>query len=276
MWEKNLTGKDVLIAQMDTGADSTHPTLKNAINDARMISDDGNDSHEEIPYADTSSHGTHTAGIIAGRSDTGGPVVGMAPDANLVCATVINEGETFARLLAGMNFALEANARILNISLGIEGFDGSLQGVMETVRTQQLLPVVAIGNNPLSSYSPGNYATVLSVGASDKDDYVAPFSSSAKRGDQGVGPVLCAPGKNIYSSVPGNKYETKNGSSMAAPHVAGLAALLLNDKPDATIDQIQEALVASCENRAGDEEGRIGAGIPNGLKALKILERITS
>ena len=276
MWEKNLTGSGILIAHMDTGADSTHPVLKNAITSTRMISDDGKESHEEDPYTDTSSHGTHTAGIIAGRSNTGGPIVGMAPDASLVCATVINDGETFARLLGGLEFALEANARVLNISLGIEGFDPSLQGVMKTVRAKQLLPVVAIGNDPLSSYSPGNYDTALSVGASDKGDQVAPFSSSAKAGGPGVGPVLCAPGKDIYSSVPGNRYETDNGSSMAVPHIVGLAALLLSAKPNASIDQIQEALVASCENRTGAEESRIGAGIPNGLKALDILDQIVS
>lgn len=271
LWEKNFTGSGILIAHMDTGADSTHPALKNAITNARMISNDGKESHEEIPYTDTASHGTHTAGVVAGRSDTGGPIVGMAPDASLVCATVINDGETFARLLAGLEFALQANARIVSISLGIKGFDDSLHGIMDTVRAQQLLPVVAIGNDPLSSYSPGNYDNVLSVGASDKDDQVAPFSSSAKAGGPGVGPVLCAPGKDIYSSVPGNKYQTENGSSMSVPHVAGLAALLLSARPDASIDQVQEALVASCENPAGADESRIGAGIPNGLKALKMI-----
>lgn len=273
LWTRRITGSGVLVGHMDTGADSAHPVLRNAITNNRVISDDGNECNRQDPCTDTESHGTHTAGIIAGRNNTGGPIVGMAPDAKLVCATVINEGDTFARLLAGLEFALAANARVLNISLGLEGFDGSLLGVFETLRYQQLLPVVAIGNNPLSSYSPGNYKTSLSVGASDEDNQVAPFSSV---GHPGVGPTLCAPGKHIYSCIPGNSYGVDNGTSMAVPHIVGLAALLLSAKPKSSIDQIQEALVASCRRPEGVRQDMIGAGVPVGLDALRILDQSLS
>lgn len=270
MWDRHITGSGILVGHMDTGADATHPVLENAITSNRVVSDDGKECHREDPCADTESHGTHTAGIIAGRNNTGGPIVGMAPGAKLVCVTVINEGETFARLLAGLEFALAAGARILNMSLGIKGFDGGLLRVFEKLRDQQLLPVVAIGNDPLSSYSPGNYETSLSVGASDEDNQVAPFSSV---GHPGVGPTLCAPGKHIYSSIPGNKYVEDNGTSMAVPHIAGLAALLLSARPKSSIDQIQEALVASCQRPEGAREDMIGAGVPVGLDALEILDQ---
>ena len=272
-WDRRITGSGILVAHMDTGADSTHPVLRNAIINNRVVSDDGRECHKEDPCADTERHGTHTAGIIAGRNDTGGPIVGMAPGANLVCVTVINEGETFARLLTGLEFALAENARVLNMSLGIKGFDGGLVGIFETLRNQHLLPVVAIGNDPLSSYSPGNYKSSLSVGASDEDNQVAPFSSV---GHPGVGPTLCAPGKHIYSSIPGNKYLKDNGTSMAVPHIVGLAALLLSAKPKSSIDQIQEALVASCLRPEGAREDKIGAGVPVGLDALKILDQSVS
>ncbi|WP_371193488.1 S8 family serine peptidase [Glaciecola sp. SC05] len=276
LWKQGLTGKDILVAHMDTGVDTTHPALSDVVISNRMVSIDGQDVSEQAVYSDSSSHGTHTAATIAGRNVAGQPLVGMAPGASLASATVINGGDTFARLLAGLEFALAANARILSISLGISPFDDSLVGIMNTLRTQQLLPIVAIGNDPMSSASPGNYTNVLSVGATDKGDRVAPFSGSAKMSGFGAGPTLCAPGKNILSAVPGGGYKTLNGSSMAVPHVAGLAAMLLEAEPYATSDQIQQAIVESCSNPANISSDRIGAGIPNALKALERLREIYS
>ncbi|WP_395338584.1 S8 family peptidase [Ningiella sp. W23] len=274
LWKQGLTGKDILVAHMDTGVDTTHPALAKVVSHHRMISKDGQEASELEQYVDSSAHGTHTAGIIAGQDVAGEPLVGMAPGAKLASATVINGGDTFARLLAGLEFALEANARIISISLGISPFDDSLMGIMNTLRTQQLLPVVAIGNDPLSSASPGNYSNVLSVGATDSHNRVAPFSGSAKRSGYGVGPTLCAPGSKILSAAAGGGYKAQNGSSMAAPHVAGLAALLLESNPYATSDQIQQAIVASCTNPANVNPDKIGAGIPDGLKALEKLKEM--
>ena len=274
LWKQGLSGEGILVAHMDTGVDTTHPALANVVSRHKVISEDGQEAHEQAVYADSSSHGTHTAATIAGRDIAGEPLVGMAPGAKLASATVINGGDTFARLLAGLEFALEANARVLSISLGISPFDDSLMGIIDTLRTQQLLPIVAIGNDPLSSASPGNYASVLSVGATDLHNRVAPFSGSAKASGFGVGPTLCAPGKKILSAVPGGGYKTYNGSSMAVPHVAGLAALLLEANPFATSDQIQQAIVESCSNPANVHPDKIGAGIPNAVIALDRLRAI--
>lgn len=274
LWKQGLTGKGILVAHMDTGVDTTHPALANVVSNHRVISEDGQQDEQHEVYSDSSAHGTHTAGTIAGRNVAGQPLIGMAPDAKLTCATVINGGDTFFRLLRGLEFALAANARIVSISLGISPFDDSLRGIINTLRTQQLLPIVAIGNDPLSSKSPGNYENVLSVGATNLNDKVAPFSGSAKMGGVGVGPTLCAPGSNILSAAPGGSYRTSNGSSMAVPHVAGLAALLLEAKPYATSDKIQQAIVESCSNPANVHADKIGAGIPNALKALERLKAI--
>jgi subtilisin family serine protease len=274
LWKLGLTGKGIVVAHMDTGVDTTHPALTNVVSSHRVISEDGQEAKEHEVYSDSSKHGTHTAGIIAGRHVVGQPLIGMAPGAKLACATVVNGGDTFARLLMGLEFALAANARVLSISLGISPFDDSLKGIFNTLRTQQLLPIAAIGNKPTSSASPGNYENVFSVGATNLHDTVAPFSGSAKMGGFGVGPTLCAPGTNIYSAAPGGSYNTANGSSMAVPHVAGLAALLLEANPYATSDQIQQAIVESCSNPANVHADKIGAGIPNATRALQRLKAI--
>jgi len=147
--------------------------------------------------------------------------------------------------------------------------------IMKAIGTKRLLPIGAIGNNPGTSSSPDNYAHVLSEGASDRRYKVAPFSGNATKGRFGAGPTICAPGKNILSAKPGGGYTKSNGSSMAAPHVAGLAALLLEANPYATSNQIQQAIVESCTNPANVSPDRIGAGIPNAVKALERLKQIS-
>jgi subtilisin family serine protease len=84
--------------------------------------------------------------------------------------------------------------------------------------------------------------------------------------------VLCAPGVDVVSALPAaEKFGEMSGTSMATPHVAGLAALLFEAKPAATIDEVQDAIVASCQNLAAEPQSRIGAGIPDGLKAIAAL-----
>jgi subtilisin len=275
IWEKGYTGRDILVAHLDTGVDSEHPALKGAISDHIVVSLDGEGTEPQNPYLDSADHGTHTAGVIAGRRDANEPIIGMAPDARLACATVINEGKAVLRVLTGMDWAVGSGARILNMSLGFKGWNGSFEDIMRNLRANNVLPVVAIGNGGTNkSRSPGNYTTALSVGAVDQNDEVAYFSGNPRPGAQGAGPLLCAPGINITSAYSGGGYQEETGTSVATPHIAGLAALLFDAKPKASIDQVQEAIVASCEKGEGVDQSRIGAGIPNGKKVLSILDRI--
>jgi len=274
MWEKGYTGTGIVVAHLDTGADSQHPALQQAIAHKRFFDLDGTSVEVPGEYEDTGDHGTHTAATIAGRDDSDGPIIGMAPGASLACGTVITGGDTVARVLAGMEWALEIGARILNMSLGFRGWNGSFEPIMQTLRAQQLLPIIAIGNEgPQTSRSPGNYGTALSVGASDENDQVWPLSSS-QHGGNTTGPLVCAPGVGVLSAVPGGNFKTQSGTSMATPHVAGLAALLLHARPTASIDQVQLAILESCENPAQVDGDRIGAGIPNSITALNILSSL--
>lgn len=274
LWEKGLKGEGIVVAHLDTGADSQHPALRQAIAHKMVFDLDGTSVDVPGVFQDTGDHGTHTAATIAGLEKSGGPIIGMAPGAKLACGTVITGGDTVARVLAGMEWALEIGARILNMSLGFRGWNGSFEPIMQTLRAQQLLPIIAIGNEgPQTSRSPGNYGTALSVGASDENDQVWPLSSS-QHGGRSTGPLICAPGVGVLSAAPGGNYKKQSGTSMATPHVAGLAALLLHARPSASIDQVQQAILGSCENPADVDNHRIGAGIPNSIAALNILSSL--
>jgi subtilisin len=272
IWKRGFTGRKIVVAHLDSGADSRHAALLNALEKVAAFDANGHGVQPPTPYADLDNHGTHTAGTLAGRHVTGEPIVGMAPDVELVDATIVGGADTVSRALAGMNWALEKGARVMSLSVGFNGYDASFLKVIDQLRALHLLPVVAIGNGgPNSSCSPGNYATVLSVGASNDGDYVAQMSSSPAPGEDAVGPTVCAPGFRILSAKPGGGYRLSSGTSMATPHVAGLAALLFSAKPGATIDEVQQAIVNSCSDPMKQGAERAGAGIPDGVVALEQL-----
>jgi subtilisin family serine protease len=269
IWQRGFTGRHIVVAHLDSGADSQHPALQTAIGKWAEFDSSGKPVDVQGPYADGDDHGTHTAGTLAGRRIDGSPIVGMAPDVELIDARIVGHGDTIVRVLAGMNWALEKGARVLNLSVGFPGWKASFESIIRILRANHLLPVVAIGNDGAErTRSPGNFPTVLSVGATDEHDKVAPFSGSHKPGDPGTGPMVCAPGVKVLSAKPGGGYREADGSSMATPHIAGLAALLFSARPDATIEQVEQAIIGACTRTAGEDPLRIGAGIPDGIAAL--------
>jgi subtilisin family serine protease len=274
IWQRGYTGQHIVVAHLDSGVDSTHPALRDALDKYAVFDVSGQSVAPPDPYAGLDEHGTHTAGTIAARSVANAPVVGMAPDAELIDATVVGGTATdsVSRVLAGLNWSLEKGARVVSLSVGFDGYDESFLKIIDTLRAQHLLPIVAIGNDGKGrSCSPGNYANVLSVGAISDSDYVEGFSGSPAPGSAGSGPKVCAPGFRIKSAKPGGGYRLSSGTSMATPHIAGLAALLLSARPQASIDQVERAIVASCTNPMQESAERIGAGIPDGIAALDAL-----
>jgi subtilisin len=272
LWSAGYTGKGIVVGHLDTGVDATHPALKGAIA-AFAEFDMAGDRVPNARPTDSDSHGTHTAGSIVGRFGKKG-AFGMAPDAQLASAMVIEGGQVIDRILAGMEWLIGEGVRIMSMSLGLRGYTPAFQTVVDALRAANVLPVIAVGNEfANTSRSPGNYANVLSVGAMDTTDKVADFSGSQhfnRPGDQLV-PDLVAPGVAILSCAPGGKYEEMDGSSMATPHVAGLAALLLQAKPEATATQLEEAILGSCSRPAGMPAARANRGVPDAVKAFSIL-----
>jgi subtilisin family serine protease len=222
---------------------------------------------------DTGKHGTHTAATIAGRA-VKGLAMGVAPGAKLASAIVIEFGNVVARVLSGLDWALGQKVKVLSMSLGLQGWLEDFLPIIQILRTEGVLPVIAVGNEgPGTSRSPGNYTEALSVGAADRNLSVAPFSSSqrfARPKDPQV-PDLVGPGVDVISAVPGGKFATMSGTSMATPHIAGLAALLFQANPGATINDVENAILRSCSLVPGMLPDRAGHGFPNAVKAFEAL-----
>ena len=179
LWAQGLKGRGVIVGHLDTGIDGAHPALQNAIAAFAEFDLAG----DQVPGAnpsDSDEHGTHTAGTIVGRSVPKG-AFGVAPEAQVASAMVIEGGQVIDRILAGMDWVIENGARILSMSLGLRGFTPAFQTVVDALRNANVLPVIAVGNEgPTTSRSPGNYTNVLSVGAMDGSDEVADFSGSQR------------------------------------------------------------------------------------------------
>ncbi|MCC6588936.1 MAG: S8 family serine peptidase [Bryobacterales bacterium] len=272
LWAQGLSGKGVRIAHLDSGIDGNHPALGEAITGFAEFNPLGHPTRRKKPI-DTALHGTHTAGIIAGRK-VRNRSIGVAPGALLTGAIVMEGGDLVARLLAGLDWAIAQSAAIVSVSLGIPGYSDDFAAVIQIVREKGILPVFAVGNEgPDTSRSPGNYADVISVGAANKDGGVAPESSS-QRFDRAADPLvpdLVMPGVDILSANVGGNYRMDSGTSMAAPHVAGLAALLWEAKPGATIDEIEAAIYKACTRSPAMPEDRANRGMPDAVKALTCL-----
>lgn len=168
--------------------------------------------------------------------------MGVAPGARILNGVMIpgGNGNVSDFVLALEWTARRSDVQIVNMSAGIRGFtEGLLQVVSEDIRTVGILPVFATGNEGRNkTRSPGNYIDPISVGASNRDDRVASFSSGGTlvtENHQYTVPDLVAPGEGVYSSVIGGGYEAWDGTSMATPVVAGVAALMLEKYPDMTL-----------------------------------------
>lgn len=272
LWAAGYTGRGVVVGHLDTGIDGTHPALKGAIKSYAEFDMLGDHVAKAVPR-DSGDHGTHTAGTIAGRSGSAG-AFGVAPGAQLASAMVIEGGQVIDRILGGMDWIIGEGARILNMSLGLRGYTPAFQSIIDALRARNVLPIIAVGNEYANtSRSPGNYATVLSVGAMDSSDRVADFSGSQKfnRPKDSLVPDIVAPGVAVLSCVPGGGYNEKDGSSMATPHIAGLAALLLEVKPNATAQELEDAIVGSCSRPASMDQARGNHGVPDAVKAFVLL-----
>jgi subtilisin len=273
LWDEGLTGSGVLVAHLDTGVDGKHPALQGAVAHFAEFDRMGRPVQPAPKPYDGDDHGTHTAATIAGRP-VKGRHVGVAPGAQLASAIVIEGGDAVARVLAGMDWALGLGVRVLNLSLGFRGWWTDFLAITKILRRKGVLPVIAVGNEYAgSSRSPGNYTEALSVGACGPDDQVADFSSSERfdRKRDPVVPDLVAPGVGIISAKPGGGYQEMDGTSMATPHVAGLAALLLQAKPNVKVTRLEKAILESCERPRGMSGERGGRGIPSAVKALAAL-----
>jgi subtilisin family serine protease len=272
LWAQGLTGKGVRVGHLDTGVDESHPALRGRVAGFAEWDLLGRRVEGAQPH-DSDQHGTHTAGTLAGRA-VGRRAIGVAPECELYSGLVIEGGQVLARVLGGMEWLLDNGIKVLSMSLGWRGYDPSFLVITRRLRQLGMLPVFAIGNEGIgTSRSPGNYPETLSVGAVDEQLRVPPFSASVRfnRDRDPNQPDVVAPGVGIISAKPGGGYQSLDGTSMATPHVAGVAALLWQAKPDATVDQIELAIRQTARKLDGEDPHRCGDGLVDPLAALSAL-----
>ncbi|HLV57364.1 MAG TPA: S8 family serine peptidase [Natronosporangium sp.] len=258
--DAGLDGTGVTVAVLDTGVDPDHPDLAGRIVQTANFTSD--------PLRDGHGHGTHVASIIAGSgAASDGTYRGVAPGADLMIGKVLPDsgsGPTSA-VIAGMEWAAFGGADIINLSLGggpSDGSDPASLAVEALTEQTGALFVVAAGNNEgdASVNAPAAASAALAVGNVDKQDQLW-FSSNRgpRRGDAAVKPELTAPGTDVVAarsagtfmgSPVDDRYTRTSGTSMAAPHVAGAAALLAQAHPDWTWQELKDALVSTA--RPGD------------------------
>ncbi|MEU0394782.1 S8 family serine peptidase [Streptomyces sp. NPDC006208] len=267
-WEAGLTGKGVTVAVLDTGVDAGHPDLAGRISASKSFI-------EGQEVADRDGHGTHVTSTVGGSgAASDGKEKGVAPGADLAVGKVLSdEGSgSESQIIAGMEWAAkDIDAKIVSMSLGSQqgsdGTDPMAQAVNTLSAETGALFVVAAGNSgyPGSIGSPGAADSALTIGAVDAADEPAYFTSQGPRlGDNALKPDLSAPGVDILAArstlVPGEgTYTTMSGTSMATPHVAGVAALLAEKHPDWSGQQLKDALMSTSE-QLGADAYTIGAG----------------
>ncbi len=267
VWGLGYNGTDMRVAVLDTGVDMTHPDLA-----GRMWTDDTEDptypggwiafnatghALNTTPY-DSGYHGTHVSGTVVG-GDTIDIAIGVAPGAWLMHALVLPGGSgSIFQVVAGMEWAVlpydwQGNpagepADVINMSLGATGFwyDFFIDPI-ENARDAGIPVIASIGNDDEgTSGSPGNIKEAFGIGATDVHDYVATFSGGQvidepEYPEPYVKPDFSAPGVAVASAALGSWY-LLSGTSMAAPHVAGTVALMLEANPALTVDEIYDIL----------------------------------
>jgi subtilisin len=256
-WPKGQ-GAGVKVAVIDTGIDCTHPDLRCDFSAGMNILAPGSDP------MDDNEHGTHVSGTIAGRGNGAKGVLGVAPKATLIPVKVLDaDGSgSLSDIVKGISWAASAGVDVINMSLGGPTGSTALQRAVQKALSAGVVVVCAAGNsgpNPDTVGFPGGYAGVIAVAASDNKDNVASFSS---RGDA-VG--FIAPGVNITSTIPGGGYKALSGTSMASPHVAGLAALAV-ERGETGPKSVRSAFAAAAARLPGLSATEQGSGLIDAAK----------
>jgi subtilisin/minor extracellular protease Epr len=258
VWGYDNKGIGVNVCVIDTGIDYTHPDLNDNYKGGYDFVNDDADP------LDDNGHGTHCAGIAAAENNSIG-VVGVAPNASLYAVKVLDRlgSGWLSDCIAGIEWAVDNNMDVVSMSWGSSVYSAALEDACNAAYSAGLVLVAAAGNDgdgdaTTNEYSyPAAYDSVIAVGATDSSDAIASFSNS--------GPYLelAAPGVNIYSTLPtyrvtltrtyGYDYGTLSGTSMACPHVSGVAALVIASDPTLTNEEVRYRL-----NSTADDLGAVG------------------
>lgn len=253
-------GSGVKVAILDTGILTNHQDL---------IVYGGYDTTGTGSYNDNNGHGTHVAGTVAALDNTVG-VLGVAPAARLYAVKVLDGSGSgaYSNIIAGIQWAINNDMDIINMSLGGSTGSTALQNACNAAYNAGILVVAAAGNEGIASGStecisyPARYSSVMAVGSITSSNTRSSFSSTGSTLE------IMAPGSSIYSTTYNGGYGTMSGTSMACPHVAGVAALIWGAKPGLSNVQLRNALNTSANDMWGDP-WRYGNGLVDAWAAYQ-------
>lgn len=272
------SGAGVLVAVLDTGVQLDHPDLAGSIwTNPREIPGNGRDDDEngiaddvhganmlslDAAVDDDNGHGTHVAGIVAARRDNGIGGSGLAPSAQIMPVKVLSTSlrGTTAALARGIVYAVANGARILNVSVNADTSTEAVRAAVRYAGSRGAMIVASAGNNArdidLTPSYPASLpdTSVLSVAAQSDEGILSRISN---RGARSVD--LAAPGENVLSTSNGSGYQSRTGTSAAAPFVAGSLALLASARPELPMSALRDALTATTR-RSGALAGVLHSG----------------
>ena len=300
-WDVTTGSSSIVVAVIDTGVDYTHSDLAANMwtNPGEIagngIDDDGNGFIDDIhgfdfvsndgDPMDGNGHGTHVAGTIAAIGDDGSGITGVNWTSSIMALKFLSDSGsgTTSNAVRAVNYATMmrvnygVDIRVTNNSWGGGGYSNALASAIEASGDAGILFVAAAGNYGEDADSiphyPASYdfANVISVAATDHNDQLAGFSN------YGATTVdLAAPGVAIYSTLPGNTYGTYSGTSMASPHVAGVAALAWSAVPNASMAQIRDAIMQGVDSLGSLSGKVITGGRLNASGTLDALLNVTA
>ena len=289
-WDLSIGDADVVVAIVDDAVEITHSDLSASIwtNPGEIagngIDDDGNGYVDDVqgydvadldndpnPDAPISSfdHGTHVAGIAGATTNNSNGMASIGHGISLMAVKATNSPSVVSNGYDGIVYAVNSGAHVINCSWGGPGFSTTAQTIIDFAYANDALVIAAAGNDNVSSmFYPAAYDHVISVASSTFGDSKSSFSNYGSWID------ITAPGSAIWSTVPGNSYAIKQGTSMASPLVAGLAGLMLSMNPGLLPDDIEACLLSTADNIDAANPsyiGDLGAGRINALEALNCI-----
>lgn len=287
------TGSDTVVAVVDTGVDVSHPDLEANLwtNEGEIPGDgrdnDGNGYVDDVhgydffngdasvyDPGDGDEHGTHVAGTIAAEGNNGTGIVGVNWRARLMALKFLASGYGYTSdAAAAIHYAVDNGASVINASWGGGGYSQTLKDAIDRAESAGILVVAAAGNggsdglgddNDATPFYPSSYdnANVISVAATDNTDRLASFSNYGSRSVD-----LGAPGVGVLSTVPGG-YASYSGTSMAAPHVTGVAALIKGRNPSMDAGRLREAILGAVDEVSALKGKSVTGGRLDAARAL--------
>ncbi|MEO6334465.1 MAG: S8 family serine peptidase [Pyrinomonadaceae bacterium] len=280
-WLKTRGSDKVVVAVLDSGVDYTHKDLVSNIwtrpDSVPQYADDELGTFDDVhgfdadadagDPMDDNGHGTHCAGVIGAEGDNGEGIAGINWNVSIMPLKFLGRGGfgTTKNAIESINYAIDrkqkgVNVRVINASWGSTSYSRALEDAIRAAGEEGILFVAAAGNNGSDNdrraHYPSNYdlPNVISVAALDRTDSMTSFSN------YGIKSVhIAAPGRDIVSTWLGNAYREASGTSMAAPHVSGVAALILASEPNMSVAKLRERILGTVD-KLPSLEGKVATG----------------